>query len=89
MGLALILLLLGLLALKAKITLHRWEHKEIATSPLSQALTELAAVAGGIYVALVLLTSFLKLEVPETVEWGAWRWIPWPCWPWWLPSSSL
>lgn len=40
-------------------------------SPLSQAIQELIAVAGGIYLSLVMLASFLKLTLPDKVEIGA------------------
>lgn len=39
-----------------------------AASPLSTALGELIAIAGGIYLSLVLLESFLELSVPDTVN---------------------
>jgi len=34
-------------------------------SPFSEALQELIAHAGGIYLALVLLVSFLQIELPQ------------------------
>ncbi|MDR3563561.1 MAG: hypothetical protein P4N59_19295 [Negativicutes bacterium] len=36
-------------------------------SPLSVAIQELVGTAGGIYLAVIALTSFLKLDVPEKV----------------------
>lgn len=36
-------------------------------SPTSYAIGELVAVAGGIYLSLVLLASFLKLSMPERI----------------------
>lgn len=42
--------------------------EEAKTSPVSQALTELIAVAGGIYVALLLLTTFLDLDLPGKIR---------------------
>ncbi|NLY49564.1 MAG: hypothetical protein GX062_00940 [Firmicutes bacterium] len=36
-------------------------------SEFSQALVELVATAGGIYLALILLRNFLKIELPERV----------------------
>lgn len=40
---------------------------EIKISPISLALQELIAVSGGIYLSLVMLISFLKLDVPEKI----------------------
>jgi hypothetical protein len=36
-------------------------------SPLSLAIQELVGTAGGIYLSVITLTSFLKLDVPEKV----------------------
>jgi len=36
-------------------------------SPASLALGEIVAVAGGIYLSLVLAASFLKMELPEKI----------------------
>lgn len=36
-------------------------------SPLSQAVQQLVEAAGGIYLALIMLVSFLQLDVPEKV----------------------
>ena len=41
------------------------------TSPFSQAVVELVATAGGVYLALIALVNFLKIAVPSTVTlWG-------------------
>lgn len=37
-------------------------------SPLSLALQDLIAVAGGIYLSLIMLSSFLKITLPERVD---------------------
>lgn len=52
---------------------QRVRQAEIAPkgSPLSQAIQELIAVAGGIYLSLVMLASFLKLTLPDKVAIGA------------------
>ncbi|WP_035268296.1 hypothetical protein [Desulfitibacter alkalitolerans] len=42
--------------------------EEIKASPVSQALAELVAVAGGIYLSLLMLTTFLGLELPSTMK---------------------
>lgn len=36
-------------------------------SPLSLAIQELVAVSGGIYLSLMMLVTFLKLNIPETI----------------------
>ena len=45
-------------------TVH--ENKTTA-SPLSLALQELVAVAGSIYLSVIMLVSFLKINIPETM----------------------
>ncbi|MEW6623226.1 MAG: hypothetical protein AB1420_08885 [Bacillota bacterium] len=42
--------------------------EEVKISPVSQALTELVAIAGGIYLSLLMLTTFLGLELPERLS---------------------
>lgn len=49
---------------------RRNELPEVINSPFSQALTQLLGIAGGIYLSLVLLTSFLGLEIPEKINFG-------------------
>lgn len=41
-------------------------------SPASLAIGELVAVAGGIYLALTLLTSFLKISMPDRLTFFDW-----------------
>lgn len=36
-------------------------------SPLSEALQELIGMAGGIYLSLLLLVSFLKIDLPQSI----------------------
>jgi hypothetical protein len=36
-------------------------------SPLSLAIQELVAISGGIYLSLMMLVTFLKLNIPETI----------------------
>jgi hypothetical protein len=36
-------------------------------SPFSNAVQELVATAGGVYLSLVMIVSFLKLELPERI----------------------
>lgn len=42
------------------------ENKIIA-SPLSLAIQDLVAIAGSIYLSLIMLVSFLKLNIPGTI----------------------
>jgi hypothetical protein len=37
-------------------------------SPLSEAIVELVALAGGIYLSLLLLVSFLKIDLPDRLN---------------------
>lgn len=65
--LILALLLLGVyLAILAKFKVWRLKgmNVEPKPGPVSRAITELVAVAGGIYVSLTLLVSLLKLSLP-------------------------
>ncbi|MCG0277275.1 MAG: hypothetical protein L5656_01890 [Thermanaeromonas sp.] len=72
-----LLLLLFYGALKAKMRAYRVPHNgENLPSPASRALAELVGIAGGIYLSLVMLVSFLKLGVPETVSLGGWSMDP-------------
>jgi len=72
----LILLIIFGVAVKTKKKLRytrnlaRWE--DAVESPASLAIGELVAVAGGIYLALTLLTSFLKISMPERLVFFDW-----------------
>ncbi|OPX86237.1 MAG: hypothetical protein A4E53_03147 [Pelotomaculum sp. PtaB.Bin104] len=74
--LGLIVLLLVLLSVKERIFLCRYREKnweaigESKSSPFSQALVNLIGVAGGIYLSLVLLCTFLELDLPMRVNLG-------------------
>ncbi|MDF2635400.1 MAG: hypothetical protein K0R78_2274 [Pelosinus sp.] len=68
------IILLGLTLLLILSLLERFKHfrqtynaGDINSSPLSLALQELIAVSGGIYLSLVMLISFLKLDIPEKI----------------------
>jgi hypothetical protein len=38
------------------------------SSPLSQAIQELVGVAGGLYLSMIALISFLKIDIPEKIS---------------------
>lgn len=43
------------------------DENKITASPVSLALQELVAISGSIYLSLIMLVSFLKLNIPETI----------------------
>lgn len=43
------------------------DENKITASPLSLAIQELVAISGSIYLSLIMLVSFLKLNIPETI----------------------
>lgn len=51
---------------------HATSNKErtmtVVDSPLSQAVSQMVGIAGGIYVALVLLLGFLEIKFPQEVQ---------------------
>ena len=67
-----ILFLCLVLAGSIWLRMHRfrqsWDSTETKPSPLSFAVQELVATAGGIYLALVMLVSFLKITIPSTIS---------------------
>ncbi|MCR4440913.1 MAG: hypothetical protein QHH10_02135 [Peptococcaceae bacterium] len=71
-GIVLLVLAVLLGAVKTRINLKRTRSLEkienAAPSPASVALAELVAIAGGVYLSLVLLTSFLDMSVPDRVR---------------------
>ena len=72
MGSAGVLVLLSLRRRIRLIGVARQPGEGVApvTSPAAEAVRQLVAVAGGIYVALVSLAAFLRLPVKQTVELG-------------------
>lgn len=75
MGELILLLLLCLifslsLRLRLKVLRQSANLPQPQASPLSSALTDLISTAGGIYLALILLVSFLKVDVPEKLVYG-------------------
>ena len=70
--LALILLCLLIWAVRTKCFIKRSRSEKMPTSgaidsPASLAMGEIVAVAGGIYLSLILIASFLKLDYPDSV----------------------
>lgn len=55
-------------AVKEKAFWNMRRNAEGIPSPLSKALVQLLAIAGGIYLALVSLATFIGLEVPEKIQ---------------------
>ncbi|MDD4600949.1 hypothetical protein SDC9_06174 [bioreactor metagenome] len=43
------------------------DNIKIKPSPLSLAIHELIAVAGGLYLSLIMLVSFLKIDIPGKI----------------------
>lgn len=68
----LLLLVLIIWAVRTRVKLKRRYRAEgiesTVSSPASVALGELIAIAGGIYLSLILAVSFLELKVPDTVS---------------------
>ncbi len=44
------------------------DETNMKSSPLSLAIQELVAISGSIYLSLVMLVSFLKLDIPTTIK---------------------
>ena len=66
----LLLLILISLSLWQRVRLSREAVAgvEVKSSPLTQAVQELLATAGGVYLAIVALVSFLKLDMPDKIS---------------------
>lgn len=74
-ALCLILLFMLLVVGSLRLRVNKLRQEKFAadtrSSPLSIALTDLVATAGGVYLSLIMLTSFLKVNVPdELFLWG-------------------
>ncbi len=69
-------LLLVIISVRERIRQRLYREKDCSfigegkSSPLSEALTNLIGVAGGIYLTLVVLTEFLELQLPELIHLG-------------------
>jgi hypothetical protein len=75
-GLALILALLIAFAVHEKIRHLRFRERSSLVlensqaSPLSKAITSLYGLAGGIYLSLVLICTFLEVQLPDRILLG-------------------
>lgn len=73
----LIVVLLIVLSVRERVRLMTRRDKdwdtigEAKSSPLSRALTGLVGTAGGIYLSMVLLQTFLELKVPSDIQLGS------------------
>jgi len=73
---SLVVLLLVVLSLRERMHQRYLREKdwgfigEAKSSQISQALTNLIGVAGGIYLTLVILATFLELQIPERITFG-------------------
>ncbi len=45
-----------------------WDGSETKSSPLSQAIANLIGTAGGIYLSLVMLFSFMEVQLPGKIN---------------------
>lgn len=50
-----------------RLSLDNISQLEPKPSPFSTAVQDLVATAGGVYLSLVMIVSFLKLDVPERI----------------------
>lgn len=70
-------LLLVVCSVRERVRQQRYREKDWSTigeaksSPLSQAIANLIGVAGGIYLSLMLLCTFIELELPARVRIGS------------------
>ncbi len=62
------LLIGGSIYLRVRHFRNSLEGFETRSSPLAMAVQEIVATAGGVYLSLVMLISFLKIDLPPTVS---------------------
>ncbi len=73
---SLVVLLVVILSLRERIRQRYLREKdwgfigEAKSSLISQALANLIGIAGGIYLTLVILVTFLELQIPEQISFG-------------------
>lgn len=73
----LLVILLSFLSIRERVRQRRRRFENgsgqppPAESPISHAIVSLVSVAGGIYLALIMIVEFLKAPVPSRIEiWG-------------------
>ncbi|WP_425060913.1 hypothetical protein SCACP_16730 [Sporomusa carbonis] len=54
----------------SRVSLDNMPQVEPRPSPFSNAVQDLVSTAGGVYLSLVLIVSFLKIELPERITIG-------------------
>lgn len=58
--------------MKLRLARKEWDTiGESKGSPVSESLANLVGTAGGIYLSLVMLTTFLEVEVPARISFSA------------------
>lgn len=62
------LLIGGSVYLRVRHFRNSLEGFETRSSPLAMAVQEIVATAGGVYLSLIMLISFLKIDLPPTVS---------------------
>jgi len=71
-----VILLLVSISVRERVLLYRYRDKDWSaigegrSSPLSQALANLVGVAGGIYLSLVVIATFIEVQLPERIHLG-------------------
>lgn len=68
-----VIIILIIWSLWARVALYRinsnnLEQINIKPSPLSQAVQDLIATAGGVYLSIIMLVSFLRIDTPERIN---------------------
>jgi hypothetical protein len=77
-GIILIIVILFLvgISVRERVLLYRYRDKDWSaigegkSSPLSQAQANLVGVAGGIYLSLVVIATFMEVQLPERIHLG-------------------
>lgn len=70
----LVIVLLIVISVRERIRWHTMRDKnwdaigEAKSSPLSQAITGMVGTAGGIYLSLILMQTFLELQIPRSLQ---------------------
>mgnify|MGYP000913089786 CR=1 FL=1 len=77
-GIILVITILFLVSISVRERILLYKHREkdwsaigdAKSSPLSQALANLVGVAGGIYISLVVIATFMEVQLPERIYLG-------------------